>query len=115
MSDFLFFWFSLPISFRNSRNNEISFYVLAVLGVTDVVGRADDGVAIVTASSVETSLFRTTHSRSDAFVDIFFVLFNLKLFRVKRYPCSIVTYEIILPWQVRLSEARRYPSGHWHE
>lgn len=53
-----------------------------MLGVTDVVGRADDGVAIVTASGVETSLFRTTHSRSDAFVDIFFS-FNLKSSRVK--------------------------------
>ena len=42
-----------------------------MLGVADVVWWANYGVAVVTASSVETSLIRTTHSRSGAFVDIF--------------------------------------------
>ena len=55
----------------NELFKKFKVYVLAMLGVADVVWWANYGVAVVTASSVETSLIRTTHSRSGAFVDIF--------------------------------------------
>ena len=69
-----YYFFVLSIGCCNSYSKKL--YVLAVLGVTDVVGWADNSVAIVTASSVETSFFRPTDSWSDAFIDIFW--FNLK-------------------------------------
>ena len=61
----------LVISIGCCNSYSKKLYVLAVLGVTDVVGWADNSVAIVTASSVETSFFRPTDSWSDAFIDIF--------------------------------------------
>lgn len=42
-----------------------------MFGVADVIWRTNDGVTIITASSVEASLFRSTNSRSGAFVNIF--------------------------------------------
>lgn len=45
-------------------------YVLSMFGVSDVVGRADDGVAIITPFCIETRFFRSTDSWSGAFVDI---------------------------------------------
>lgn len=45
--------------------------LLAMFSIPDVIWWADNGVAIKSASSVETSFFRTTNSRSGTFVDIF--------------------------------------------
>ena len=44
--------------------------LLAVVSIADVVGRANDGVAVVAASRIQACLSTSAHVRCDTFVDI---------------------------------------------
>ena len=44
--------------------------LLAMLGISDVIGRANIGIAVVTAASVEARLVRTANTRPRAFINI---------------------------------------------
>lgn len=80
------------------------FDLLAMLRVLDVVWRANNGVTIVAAAGVEARLFRSAHARPGALVNVC----KVKKFSLLYRSVFLLSHNFVdVPWQVRLSAARR--------